>query len=308
MTAGTAPLQVSSSLGFKGCKIKSDRHMKITTLIENKESIAEPGLSSEWGLSLCIEVNNHSILFDTGASGAFVDNAKHLSIKADSFDVAVLSHHHFDHGGGLKRFFEVNSNTKVYLAHAPDGECYIKIMGFLKKYIGLDRAIMDHHRERFEFVGNPTEILPDVFLFPKIIDKHPKPFGNKQLYLKTEGRLSPDDFSHEIVMAIKENGKLVIFTGCSHNGILNMIDTVAREFEGVPIKAVVGGFHLVTSPPFNFMAGKRKDVENIGKSVLNYPVEVTYTGHCTGKKAFSVLKSVMGDRIKYMHTGSSFDI
>lgn len=282
--------------------------MKITTLIENRKRITEPALSSEWGLSLCIEFNDHSILFDMGASGAFVDNAEHLSIKVDSFDVAVLSHHHFDHGGGLKRFFELNSNAKVYLADAPDGDCFIKILGFLKKYIGLDRAIMDHHRERFEFVGKPTEIIPDVFIFPKIIDTHPKSFGNKQLHLKTEGRLSPDEFSHEIVMAVKENGKLVIFTGCSHNGILNMIDTVAREFEGVPIKGVIGGFHLITSPPFNFMAGKRKDVENIGKSVLNYPVEVTYTGHCTGKKAFNVLKSVMGDRIKDMQTGSSFDI
>ncbi|MBW6486134.1 MAG: MBL fold metallo-hydrolase [Syntrophobacterales bacterium] len=282
--------------------------MKITTLIENRESITEPGLTSEWGLSLYIEFKNHSILFDLGASGAFVDNAKHLSIKVDSVDVAVLSHHHFDHGGGLKRFFELNSNAKVYLANAPEGECYIKIMGFLKKYIGLDRAIMDHHRDRFEFVGKPTEILPDVFIFPKIIDTHPKPLGNKQLHLKTEGRLVPDVFSHEIVMAVKENGKLVIFTGCSHNGILNMIDTVAREFEGVPIKAVIGGFHLVALPPFNFMARKRKDIENMGKSVLNYPVEVTYTGHCTGKKAFNVLKSVMGDRIKDMQTGSSFDI
>jgi 7,8-dihydropterin-6-yl-methyl-4-(beta-D-ribofuranosyl)aminobenzene 5'-phosphate synthase len=282
--------------------------MKITTLIENRVSITEPALTSEWGLSLYIEFKNHSILFDSGASGAFVDNAKHLSIKVDSVDVAVLSHHHFDHGGGLKRFFELNTNAKVYLADAPDGECYIKIMRFLKKYIGLDRAIIDNHRDRFEFIGNPTEILPDVFIFPKITDAHPKPLGNKQLHLKTEGRLVPDVFSHEIVMAVKENGKLVIFTGCSHNGILNMIDTVAREFEGVPIKAVIGGFHLVASPPFNFMAGKRKDVENIGQSVLNYPVEVTYTGHCTGKKAFNVLKSVMGDRIKDMQTGSSFDI
>jgi 7,8-dihydropterin-6-yl-methyl-4-(beta-D-ribofuranosyl)aminobenzene 5'-phosphate synthase len=282
--------------------------MKITTLIENRGCITEPALTSEWGLSLCIEFNNHSILFDTGASGAFVDNAKHLSMKVDSVDVAVLSHHHFDHGGGLKRFLELNSNAKVYLADAPDGECYIKILGFLKKYIGLDRAMIDDHRERFEFVGKPTEIIPDVFIFPKIIDTHPKPLGNRQLYLKKEGRLSADEFSHEIVMAVKENGKLVIFTGCSHNGILNMIDTVAKEFEGVSIKAVIGGFHFVASPPFNYMAGTRKDVENIGKSVLNYPVEVTYTGHCTGKKAFNVLKSVMGDRIKDMPTGSSFDI
>ncbi len=50
--------------------------------------------------------------------------------------------------------------------------------------------------------------------------------------------------------------------------------------------------HLVASPQFNFMAGTRADVQNIGKSMLNYPVEMTYTGHCTGTKAFKVLKSV----------------
>ena len=282
--------------------------MKITTLIENRGTSDKPVLTSEWGLSLHIEFDNHSILFDMGTSGAFADNAEQLSVKIDSVDVAVLSHHHFDHGGGLGRFFELNSNAKVYLADVPDGECYIKVLGFLKKYIGLDRALMDNNRERFEIVSKPTEILPDVFIFPQIVDAHPKPRGNKQLHVKKAGKLSPDDFSHETVMTIKENGKQVIFTGCSHNGILNMIDTVAKEFEGVPIKGVIGGFHLVASPPFNFMAGKRKEVEDIGRSVLNYPVEMTYTGHCTGKKAFDVLKSVMGDRIKDMQTGSCFDI
>ena len=64
----------------------------------------------------------------------------------------------------------------------------------------------------------------------------------------------------------------------------------------------------MASPPFNHMAEKRKDVENIGKSILNRLVEMTYTGHCTGKKAFNILKSVMGDQIKDMRTGSSFDI
>ena len=282
--------------------------MKITTLIENRNSTTKLGLVSEWGLSLHIELNNHSILFDTGASGAFADNAEHLSVKVDSVDAAVLSHHHFDHGGGLERFFTLNSNAKVYLADAPNGECYIKILGFLKKYIGLNRAIMADYKERFEIVGKPTEIRPSVFIFPHIVNAHPKPIGNKQLHLKTGGKLTPDDFSHEIVMAVKENEKLVIFTGCSHNGILNMVDTVAKAFEGVPIKAVIGGFHLVASPPFNFMAGNRKDVENLGKSVLNYPIEMTYTGHCTGTKAFNVLKSVMGNRIKDMQTGSSFEI
>ena len=87
-----------------------------------------------------------------------------------------------------------------------------------------------------------------------------------------------------------------------------MIDTIAKEFEGIPIKAVIGGFHLVSSPPFNLMMGSKHEVENLGASVINYPVEMTYTGHCTGKKAFSVLKSVMGKQITEIKTGSCFDI
>ena len=72
-----------------------------------------------------------------------------------------------------------------------------------------------------------------------------------------------------------------------------MVDTVASKFSGVPIKAVIGGFHLISSPPFNAMAGSRHEVEALGKSVINYPVEMTYSGHCTGAKAFAVLKAVI---------------
>ena len=282
--------------------------MKITTLIENRASNTEPGLASEWGLSLHIAFNNQSILFDTGASGSFADNAKLLSVNLNSVEVAVLSHHHFDHGGGLRRFLELNSKAKVYLADVPNGECYVRILGLLNKYIGLDKEIINEYHDRFEIVSKPTEILPDVYIFPNILSIHPKPIGNKQLYLKKDGNLIPDDFTHETVMAIKDNGKLVIFTGCSHNGILNMVDTVVKEFEGIPIKAMIGGFHLLASPPFNFMAGTRSEVKNLGKSVLNYPIEVTYTGHCTGKKAFEVLKSVMGDKIRDLRTGACFDV
>lgn len=282
--------------------------MKVTTLIENECYAASSDLISEWGLSLHIEFGDSSILFDTGKSGIFVDNAEQLNIDISSVQVMVLSHHHFDHGGGLKRFLSLNTNANVYLAEPPKGDCHIKIFKLLKKYIGLDKSIMPSYPDRFVTVSEFSEILPDVFVFPKIIASHPKPIGNKQLYLKRNGKLFQDDFSHEMVMAIKDNDELVIFTGCSHNGLLNMVDTVARKFKGVPIKAVIGGFHLVSSPPFNFMAGNKHDVEKLGKSVLNFPVEMTYTGHCTGTKAFEVLKSVMGNRLMGIKTGSRFEI
>jgi 7,8-dihydropterin-6-yl-methyl-4-(beta-D-ribofuranosyl)aminobenzene 5'-phosphate synthase len=178
----------------------------------------------------------------------------------------------------------------------------------VKKYVGLDTALMTDYPDRFETVREPTEILPDVFLFPHIHGNHPKPLGNEHLFLKKDGALTPDDFSHEIVMAIKENGKLIVFTGCSHNGILNMVDTVSKQFRGIPIKAVIGGFHLVAAPPFNFMAGSRGEVADLAGSVLDYPIDVTYTGHCTGTKAFSILKAVMGERIEDIRTGSCFEV
>jgi 7,8-dihydropterin-6-yl-methyl-4-(beta-D-ribofuranosyl)aminobenzene 5'-phosphate synthase len=282
--------------------------MKIATLIENDCSEESPDLISEWGLSLHIEFGDHSILFDSGKSGAFADNAERLNININSVQAMVLSHHHFDHGGGLKRFLGLNPRAKVYLAESPEGDCQIKIFKLFKKYIGLENSIIQGHPDRFVTLRKSTEILPNVFVFPEIVASHLKPIGNKQLYLRRDGKLIHDDFSHEIVMAIKDHDGLVIFTGCSHNGILNMVDTVAREFEGIPIKALIGGFHLVSSPPFNFMAGSKHEVEKIGKSVLSYPIAKTYTGHCTGTKAFEVLKSVMGNRLTGIKTGSCFEI
>jgi 7,8-dihydropterin-6-yl-methyl-4-(beta-D-ribofuranosyl)aminobenzene 5'-phosphate synthase len=92
------------------------------------------------------------------------------------------------------------------------------------------------------------------------------------------------------------------------NSLLNMVDPVAREFKGDPIKAVIGGFHLVASPPLNCMAASRHEVEDLARSVLNYPIEMTYTGHYTGKKAFPILKTVRGERLSDMQTGSCFEI
>lgn len=282
--------------------------MRVTTLIENRSSKTDSHLVAEWGLSLHIIFNGHNILFDTGTSGSFVNNAEHLSVNVASVDTAVLSHHHFDHGGGLRSFFGVNARAKVYLGETPSGECFIRLLPFMKKYIGLEKALMTDYPDRFKTVSKSTEILPDVFVFPRISGTYSKPAGNKRLLVRRDGKLILDDFAHEIVMAIKENNKLVVFTGCSHNGVLNMIDTVAREFEGIPIKALIGGFHLVASPPFNFMAGSKREIEELARQVLDYPVDRTYTGHCTGTKAFTILKTVMGDRITDLQTGSCFEV
>jgi 7,8-dihydropterin-6-yl-methyl-4-(beta-D-ribofuranosyl)aminobenzene 5'-phosphate synthase len=278
------------------------RVMKITTLIENTNGEGE-GLVPEHGLSLLISFQGSDILFDTGASDSFAKNAEKLDVNLKSVRAAVISHHHYDHAGGLHRFFVLNSDAKVYLGVPPDGDPYFKALGLIKRHVGLEAGLLDTYSDRFVFVDAFSEILPNVFIHPHIVHNHPRPKGNRYLFVRKGAEWRLDDFKHELVMAIIENGELVIFTGCSHSGMINMIDTVTQEFPGIPVKAVIGGFHLMGLPYLNTMAGSRSEVEGIGREILMYPVEATYTGHCTGKKAFDVLKGVMGDQLHALHTG-----
>jgi 7,8-dihydropterin-6-yl-methyl-4-(beta-D-ribofuranosyl)aminobenzene 5'-phosphate synthase len=281
--------------------------MKVTVLIENRPSPSHPNLKAEWGLSLYISFQGHNILFDSGISGAFAENAASLSVDIPSIETAVLSHHHYDHGGGLRRFFKENPAASVYLGEPPKGDCYSRFLPFMKSYVGLDKTILSDYPDRFKFVSDPTEILPDVYVIPHLSGTYPRPLGNKSLFVLSDGRWVLDDFAHEVALAIKENDSLVIFTGCSHNGVLNMVDTVSRNFPGLPVKSVIGGFHLFSLLPFIF-AGRRAEIRELGKLVLDYPVAQTYTGHCTGNQAFAILKSVMGERLTDLKTGDCFEV
>ena len=69
----------------------------------------------EHGLSFYIETEKHRILFDMGQSDAFIKNAETMGVDLSLVDIAVLSHGHYDHGGGLDAFLDENSCGKVYI-------------------------------------------------------------------------------------------------------------------------------------------------------------------------------------------------
>jgi 7,8-dihydropterin-6-yl-methyl-4-(beta-D-ribofuranosyl)aminobenzene 5'-phosphate synthase len=115
-----------------------------------------------------------------------------------------------------------------------------------------------------------------------------------------------DPFDHEALLVVEGDTGLVVFSGCSHNGILNMVHAAARRFPGVAIAAVFGGFHLIGVP--GTMAGSRREVEAIGREMLRFGPGVVYTGHCTGQKGYRILKTVMGDSLEALTTGSSVEL
>ena len=278
--------------------------MKVVALIENTKLEGREDLVDEHGLSLYIECDDKHILFDTGATEAFYQNAVTLGIDLQEVDALVISHHHFDHGGGLARFLEVNHKAKVYLRKSEEEDFYFRIPGILSRYVGLDQELLEKQADRFEFVDSFTEILPGVYILTEIPRHYALPKGNRRLFVKRGKTFSLDSFEHELIMVEKEKEELVVFTGCAHSGILNMVAAVTRQFPDVPIKGVFGGFHLIGLPKLNTMAGSKREVKGIGQELLKYPIERVYTGHCTGKKAYRVLKGVMAEKLEYFPTGS----
>ena len=277
--------------------------MRIVSLIENTKQEGRDDLTAEHGLSLYIEHKGQHILFDTGATDAFARNAEKLGVDLEIVDFLVISHHHFDHGGGLARFLELNQKAKIYLRKSKEENFYFRALGIINKYIGLDQELLRKHASRFERVEGFTRILPGVSILTEIPRQYDLPRGNRKLFVKNGGTYEPDDFGHELILVMEEQENLVVFTGCSHNGILNMMAAVTRQFPDKPIKALFGGFHLIGLPILNTMAGSKSEVRAMGKELLKYPVERVYTGHCTGKKAYRVLKEVMAQTLEDFPTG-----
>ncbi|MEJ6108883.1 MBL fold metallo-hydrolase, partial [Aliivibrio salmonicida] len=279
----------------------------LTSLIDNTRLNNRTDLAIERGLSIHASTMGKSILFDAGSSEAFCDNATLLNVDISNVDAAVISHRHHDHCNGVTHFLDRNSKAPVYFRECEETNYLFKTFGF-KNNVGINKQLLVKGASRLTFVNQMTEISPNIFIITDLSNKYAKSKGNQYLFTESDGCCKPDSFDHELLLVVKENDGLIVFTGCAHSGVLNMIDTAISHFPNTKIKAVVGGFHLVGLPLFNSIGGTKKQIEEIGESILNYPIDKLYTGHCTGMKAYHILKGVLGDRLEYFPTGRSITI
>jgi 7,8-dihydropterin-6-yl-methyl-4-(beta-D-ribofuranosyl)aminobenzene 5'-phosphate synthase len=275
--------------------------MKIVTLIENMKGDSK-GLINEKGLCLYIEKHNKHILFDIGRTDNFISNAKKLGISLEDIDVVVISHGHGDHGGGLLPFLKINDKAKVYMKRRASEDYYFKAM-FFNKSVRINKRVFEEYSSRINYIESFTEILKDIYIITDIEKNYDSPKGNKYLYIKEKNKLVKDKFEHELLLVIKEEDGICIFTGCSHSGAANMIQTARNTFCNIRIKAIIGGFHLLRMPIVNWISASQSEIDVITKKIIDEKIEKVYTGHCTGEKGYKKLKNVLGSRIEYISTG-----
>ena len=273
--------------------------MKIVTLME--DTTCAPEFVCEHGLSFYIEANSKKLLFDMGQTDLFLQNAKRLSVRLDEVDTAFVSHGHYDHGGGLAAFLEVNRRAPVYL-HRQAFEPHFSQKPDGIKPIGLDTALADS--DRLVQTDGVTEIDDTLTLFSDVSGQDCCPGGNRTLFEQENGQYVPDRFTHEQSLIVREGDKVALFTGCAHRGVVN-ICARAKEIIGRDPDFVIGGMHL-----FSPSTGKSEPDESIRAvaSRLAQTESRYYTCHCTGQHAFEVLRETLGERISFLAAGSVIEI
>lgn len=270
--------------------------MKIRILTDNK---AEEGLKGEWGLSVYIEQDGRKILLDTGASPLFAKNASKCGVDLEGVDLAFLSHAHYDHSNGFGEFFRINKKAPLYLSRSCKENCYGKRWIF-SKYIGIKKGYTELYRDRLVYTEGMTEVEKDIFLLPHCEGDFTC-YGKKNgLFQKNNRKLSYDSFDHEQSLVIKTEKGLVIFNSCCHTGADNIIKEVSETFKGEKILALIGGFHLYKSGD--------EDVLRLAKEIEETGIEKIYTGHCTGERAFRILKEQLGDKAQELFAGMEIEI
>jgi len=276
--------------------------MRITVLIDNNPD-PDFSLHAEHGLSLYFEADGYKWLFDTGASDSFYKNAFRLGIDISAVDFLVLSHGHNDHTGGLEQFIRVNSKAVILISGNIRDKFFYSYRSGISRDISVDHQLVKKHIERFDFIDKNKMISGNVGIVCEIPWVYPLPKSNSTLYQSGRDGDIPDDFRHELVLAADIPQGFTVFSGCSHNGILNILSACSDYFGHPEIKTCIGGMHLMDGDP-DHQFETESEIDRIGRLISDkYPGMDLITGHCTGAEAKKRLQAILGEKFRTFHSG-----
>ncbi len=234
--------------------------LRFTVLYDNY--LHQEGTKPDWGFSCLIEGAEKTILFDTGTDPQILKhNIDALKVDLRKVDLVVLSHDHGDHVGGMPAVLAIKPEVTVYYPVSFPAE-----VGEKARAAGAETRTVD----------KPVAICEHVFVT-----------GEMGVQIK------------ETALVLETPGGLVVVTGCSHPGIVGILER-AREIVDKPIHLVFGGFHLGDMPD--------AQVRKIIADFKRLGVERCGATHCTGDRPIALFKAAFGDRYVPMGTGKVIEV
>lgn len=262
--------------------------MKVSVLVEDTSESSR--FEHEHGLSLFIEACGKRILFDAGQTDMFARNARRMGIDLSDADAAVISHGHYDHTGGIRRFLELNGHAPVYVQR----NAFVRRKAADGREIGMDPALLSSRR--VVLTGDEFVLGEHIRLCTCNAEQPVFPSHSDGLLMFRDGVFVQDDFCHEQYLCIDGNGKRVVFSGCSHKGALNILRWLQPD-------VFIGGFHFMSLDA----AGSGKSVLDASAWEMSRTKTEFFTCHCTGCAQFECLKQALGGRMRYISAGMQIE-
>jgi len=241
-------------------KTVQSKIIKMTILYDNY--IFTEGTKSDWGFACLIEETEKTILFDTGTKSDILwHNIEKLNADLSKVEQVVISHNHGDHTGGLQSVLEKKPHVTIYLPYRFSDDFISKIEDKGAKVVIVDE---------------PLKICENVYL---------------------TGKMGNEIIEHSLILDTHKG--LVIVTGCSHQGIVNILKR-AKEILDKDIYLVFGGSHLLRHTD--------DQVKQIIQEFKNLGVKKCGATHCTGDKAIAMFKEAFGENYVQMGVGRRIEI
>jgi 7,8-dihydropterin-6-yl-methyl-4-(beta-D-ribofuranosyl)aminobenzene 5'-phosphate synthase len=245
----------------------------------------------EWGFAALVEVDGRKILFDTGAHpNTVLNNLPELKVDLSDVEEVILSHHHYDHTAGLVRLREemAKKNPKaLQIAHIGQGAFIPRNDIEGKRMLYIKRGFEQAGGKFIEYT-EPKEIHPGVWLTGLIPRKYPERnwSGSRKLVM-LDGTTPEDNLPEDMTLVIETSKGLVVIAGCSHAGIINILDHARTKIrKDAPIHAAIGGLHLfnASDETLRWTAGKFRE----------FGLQNLLGAHCTGIEAVYKLRELTG--------------
>lgn len=273
---------------------------KITILCENCV-FGNIGAIAEHGWAVFIETDQGNFLFDTGQGKSIVNNAQYFNKDLSTIKGIIISHHHIDHTGGLLGVLEQIDKVKVYSHPSLFKNSYVIDEG-KQRNIGIPfrREILESRGAQFKFNTNFREIVLGLMLSGEIPRLTEFEKGSKRFLLKTKEGYAQDLIFDDQTLIVNTEKGLIIILGCSHSGMINIINHIIDKTGQNHIRTIIGGTHLgpasEETKEKTVQALKKFDIEKIGVS------------HCTGLETSMRLFQEFRDRFFFCNVGSIIDI
>jgi len=285
-----------SSLCVEILKMNADT-TRITILVDNK---ASSDLVAEHGFSLWIETGDKNLLFDTGQGTAIEKNAAALGIDLAATDILVLSHGHYDHTGGVPMCLRTTGKPELY-CHPGAVIPRYSVRSGIPKSIQMPHDVMQVidklPSKRVHWVQHSLLLTDTIGLTGLIPHKTDSEDTGEPFFLDPKGQ-RPDPIDDDMALWIRTETGLVVCVGCAHAGLGNTLAYVQQLNEGMRIRAVIGGFHLMH-------AGEQQLAHTIAALRVMAPDQIIPC-HCTGDSATGRLSAAFAEACCPGAAGMSF--